>query len=77
LKIRKECSACPETMKGLNEEEKPPDPNNTIGSAAAWIPHGVLVQGGNLDSKGIIAQEFLCLGSLSRERAVLHLCTTQ
>jgi len=66
LKISEESSGCPETMEGPNEGQKIPDPNNTVGSAATWTPRGELVWGGNLDCKGIIAQGFLCLGSLSR-----------
>jgi len=33
-------------MQGPNEGLKPPDPNNTTGPAAAWTPHGELLQGG-------------------------------
>jgi len=47
LKIREESPACPETTEGPSEGQKPPDPDNTIGSAAAWTPHGELVQGRN------------------------------
>jgi len=65
-KIRKKYSACPETVKDLNEGQKTPDPKNTVGSAAAWTPHGELVlRGGNLDWRGVISQGFLCSGSLS------------
>jgi len=66
LKIREESSSRPQITKGPNEGQKSPDPNNTIGSAAAWTPRGEAVWGRNLDCKGIIAQGFLCWGSLSR-----------
>jgi len=42
LKIREESSACPETMENASEGQNPPDPDNTIRSAAAWIPRGEL-----------------------------------
>ena len=60
MKISEDSSALPETMEGPNEEQNPPDPNNPIGSAAAWTPCGQLVRGGNIDCKGITAQAFLC-----------------
>jgi len=47
LKIREGSSACPETMNGPNEGQKTSNPNNTIGSAAAWTPLGEIVQGGH------------------------------
>ena len=75
LKIRKESSACPETMEGANKGQNPPDPNNTIGSAAAWTPHGEFVQGRNLNCKGIIAQGFLCSGSLSGATQLKLFCS--
>jgi len=53
-------------MKGPNEGQQPPDSSNTIGSAAAWTPHGELLQGGSLGCKGVIVQGFLGSGSLSR-----------
>jgi len=65
LKIRKESSACPETREGPSEGQKTPDPNNTFGSAGTWTPSGEFVQGRNLECKGVIAQGFLCSGSLS------------
>jgi len=71
LKIREESSACSEAMEGPNAGQKTPNPNNTIGSAATWIPHGDLVWGWNLDGQGRIAQRFLCLWSLFGG------CTTQ
>jgi len=46
-------------------DRRPQNPSNPIGSAAAWTSRGKLVCGGNLDCKGVIAQGFLCLGSLS------------
>jgi len=75
LKIREESSACPETMKGPNEGQKLPDPNNTIGSAATWTSHGELMQGRNVDCKGRIAQGFLCLRSRSGDTQLELFCT--
>jgi len=45
--IREESSAYSETTKSPNAGQKPPDSNNTIGSAAAWTSRGELVQGRN------------------------------
>ena len=72
LKKREESSACPEAMEGPKEGQKTPDPDITIGSAAPWASHGELVQGGNLDCKGVIAMGFLCSGSRGTQLKPFH-----
>ena len=57
LEMRKG-TACLETEKGSNEEQEDPRPKYYH-----WTEPS---HEGNLDCKGIIAQRFLCLGSLSR-----------
>ena len=44
--------------------QKTPHPNNTVGSAATWMPCGKLVWGGTFVCKCIIARGFLCSESM-------------
>jgi len=65
LKRGAESAACPEARDGPRQGQKPPDPNSSVGSAAAWTPRGELMWDRNWGCQGRVAQGFICSGSLS------------